>query len=77
MRDNWGQGMSTEKYPSWYGGDLDPNPVSGVEGLAGVVALISVHGEDGGMTYEQTEPVFGNHHRNRASAPIPDIVRPA
>jgi len=51
--------------------------VPGVEGLAGAVAIISLHAPEGGMTYEQTECVDGKHHRSKSSGPIPYTVRPA
>ena len=73
--DRWSQGMSTERFHPWYGDGLEPQPVSGAEDLAGMVAVVTLHGPEGGMTYEQTENVNGHHHR--ASATIPGIVRDA
>lgn len=75
--DRFCQGMSTERYHPWYGNNLMDAPVPGVEGIAGAVAIISLHGPEGGCTYEQTEGVGGNHHRGKASGVIPTIVRPA
>lgn len=77
--DRWSQGMSTERYHPWYGEGLEPQPIANENhGLgAGVVAAITVHGEDGGMTYEQCEPVNGRHHRAKASPAEPGQVRHA
>lgn len=67
--DRWGPGMFTDQ--------LEPQPVSGAEDMAGMVAIVTHHGPEGGMTYEQCEPVGQRHHRVRSSGPIPGIVRPA
>jgi hypothetical protein len=73
--DRFSQGMAAERYPPWYGNSLRPQALPGVEGLAGAVAMISLHGPDGGMTYEQCEPVDDNHHRYASSPPIPNVAR--
>jgi len=75
--ERWNQGISTERYPPWHGQHLMDADVPGVEGLAGAVAIISLHAPEGGMTYEQTECVDGKHHRSKSSGPIPYTVRPA
>ena len=74
----FGRGMSTERYHPWYGEDLEPQPaVTENDGVAGPVAVVTVHGPQGGCTYEQTEGVNGRHHRGRSSGPNPGTVRPA
>ncbi len=75
--ERWNQGLGTERHHPWSSQDLAPKPVDGVDGIGGSVAIISMHSPDGGMTYEQCEPVGDKWHRHTASAPIPDIVRPA
>ncbi len=73
--DRFSHGMSTERYHPWYGEELEPQPVSTPhDGMAGLVAVVTVHGPMGGCTYEQTEPVNGNHHRGRIN---PQFTRPA
>jgi hypothetical protein len=56
---------------------LQDHPVTGVDSLAGMVTVIAMHGPEGGMTYEQLEPVASNWHRARSSGPVPNIVRPS
>ena len=75
--DRWSQGMSTERYHPWWGDDLEPQPIATeYDGLgAGLVAVVTLHGEDGGMTYEQAEPVNGRHHRAQAAHSAPYKVR--
>ena len=74
----WSQGMSTERFHPWYGEGLEPQPVASEnDGIAGMVSVITVHGPEGGMTYEQTETVNGRHHRIKASLAVPGQVRPA
>lgn len=73
--ERFAQGMSTERYHPWHGNSLQPQPLPGVDSLAGAVAMISLHGPDGGMTYEQCEPVDDNHHRYASSPPIPNVAR--
>lgn len=73
--DRWSQGMSTERYHPWHGDSLEPQPVSGAEGIAGRVAIIVHLGPEGGMAYEETEPVGENWHRARFSNAIPNQVR--
>lgn len=74
--ERWSQGMSTERYHPWHGQALRDDPVPGVEGVAGGLAIISLHG-DHGVTYEHTSPLGDQHFRHTASAPVPDLVRPA
>ena len=70
--------MSTERYHPWYGEGLEPQPaVTENEGIAGLAAVITLHGPEGGMTYEQLEPVNGRHHRAKASPAQPGTVRQA
>jgi hypothetical protein len=76
--DRWSQGMAAERFHPWYGEELEPQPVATEhDGMAGLVAVLTVHGPQGGVTYEQTEPVNGRHHRGRSSGPKPNTVRPA
>jgi hypothetical protein len=76
--DRFSQGMSTERYHPWYGDGLEPQPVATEnDGIPGMVAIVTLHSPEGGMTYEQTENVNGRHHRIKASPAIPDIVRHA
>lgn len=75
--DRWAQGMSTERYHPWYGEDLEPQPVSGAEGVAGHLSVMVLLSPEGGVSYEQTEPVAGQHHRAKASGPVPYKVRPS
>lgn len=75
--ERFSQGMSTERFHPWHGEHLAPQPVSGVEGIAGAVALISLHGPHGGMTYEQCEPIGESWHRAASSGAVPNMVRPA
>lgn len=75
--ERFNQGMSTERFHPWHTDHLMTQPVSGIEGMAGAVAIVSMHGPDGGMTYDQCEPVDGNWHRPQASGPVPGIVRTA
>lgn len=75
--ERWNQGISTERYHPWHGQDLHTTPLSGVDGIAGEVSLITMHSPEGGVTYERCEPAPDGWHRHTASAPIPDIVRPA
>ena len=70
-------GMATERLHPWHGEQLEPQPIRGIEGIAGAVAVIHIHSEDGGMTYEMTEPVAHGHHRPRSSGTIPGEVRSA
>ncbi len=72
----WDQGMSTERYHPWFGQHLRDEPVPGCEGVAGHLGIMVV-GDEQGMTYEHTETLGGQHFRHTASAPIPDVVRPA
>ena len=70
------QGMSTERYHPWYGEEIEPQPVASEnDGLAGMVAVVTMHSPEGGMSYEQTENVNGRHHRSRASHAEPYKVR--
>lgn len=73
--DRWSNGQSSERFHPWYGDDLDPTPVPGVDGVAGVVAIVSLHSPSGGMTYEQCEPHGGNHYRSKAAIATPNQVR--
>ena len=75
--DRWSQGMSTERYHPWHGHHLNDAPVPGAEDLAGMAAVITLHGPAGGMTYEQCENVNGKHYRGKSSGPIPYTVRQA
>lgn len=75
--DRWSQGMSTERIHPWHGEGLEPQPVEGTDPIAGMVAVITLHSPEGGMTYEQTEPVAGRWHRAKASPATPNQVRHA
>ena len=74
----WADGMSSERYHPWYGDGLNPQPIATEnDGLAGMVAIVTMHGPEGGMTYEQTEGVNGRHHRAKVSPALPNQVRHA
>lgn len=68
------QGMSTERYHPWYGNQLEGTPIKGAEGLVGNVSVIAILSPEGGMTYEQTEPVSGRHHRG-LKGPVNEVGR--
>lgn len=75
IEGRWDQGMSTERYQPWHAAHLNEVPIEGVEGIAGGVAALSLHGPDGGVTYEQCEPVGEHHYRPKSSPAIPNLVR--
>ena len=76
--DRWSQGMSTERYHPWYGDGLEPQPIATEnDGMAGMVAVVTLHSPEGGMTYEQCENVNGRHHRVKSTPSAPYKVRPA
>lgn len=69
--DRFQEGMSTERYHDWHGNGLDPEPVRGVDGIAGCVT-ITMRGPDGnGVVKEQCEPVGANWHQSRAGKNLP------
>ncbi len=75
IEGRWDQGMATERYQPWHAAHLCEEPIHNVEGVAGGVAVISLHGEEGGVTYEQTEPLGAGHFRPKSSPAIPNLVR--
>lgn len=54
--------LVTEGYHARRTNDLDDSPVPGVDGVAGMVAVLHFSLTDG-VTYEQTEPIGDNWHR--------------
>ncbi len=73
----WSHGMSTERVHPWHGEHLQPQPVAGAEGIAGMVTVVTLHDSDHGVTYEQCEPVGNGWHRATFSGPVSNLVRPA
>jgi hypothetical protein len=69
-------GMTEDDYNLHRSSSLMPLPILGAENVAGAVAVVSLHSEEGGMTYEMAEPHEGRWHRH-ASGPKPYKVRPS
>lgn len=74
--DRLSNGQGPSSLPSWYGESLEPQPVAtDADGISGNVSVIAHLSPEGGMTYEQTEPVEGRQHRTAPAHSAPYKVR--